>query len=95
MNTIEYSAITRPRMTGSTAICSALFTPAANVTDAAPSGIRAAICSGKVGAIAASSIEVPNSVEETTSSRGDTRPRAPAASAPATEPTPMAAVSIA
>ena len=39
--TIEYSDITRPRMVGSTAICSALFTPAANVTLAAPSGTSA------------------------------------------------------
>ena len=82
-------------MVGSTAICSAEFTPAANVTLAAPSGTSAAICSSSVGAAAASSIATPKARHEATSSRGDTRPRAPAASAPATEPTPIAAVSAA
>src|SRR5262249_44445156 len=75
--TIEYSAIARARMTGSTAICSEEFTPAAKVTDAAPKGTRARTCNGRVGATAASSIATPNSVEATISSRGVTRPRAP------------------
>ena len=84
--TTEYSAITRPRMVGSTWICSAEFTPAAKVTDAAPNGISARICNSNVGAAAASSIEIPKASDDTTSSPGETRPRAPAASAPATEP---------
>ena len=62
--TIEYSAMTRPRMAGATAICRAELTPAANVTLAAPSGTRAAIWSARVGAAAASSSETPKASEE-------------------------------
>src|SRR3954469_10149264 len=71
------------------------FTPAANVTLAAPSGTRAASSSGKLGATAASSMMAPNEQAATVRMRGLTRPRAPEASAPATEPTPIAAVSAA
>ena len=92
-NTTEYSAITRPRIAGSTASCSVEFTPAAKVTVTIPSGTSAAICSGSVGAAAAASISTPNAAAAHTSSRESTRPRAPAASAPSTEPTPIEVVS--
>lgn len=85
--------MTRPRIAGSTAICSAEFTPAAKVTLTAPRGISAATCSGSVGAAAASNIRTPNAVAAQTSSRESTRPRAPASRAPPTEPTPIAVVS--
>jgi len=93
--TTEYSAITRPRIAGSTASWSEELTPAAKVTLAAPSGSSASTCSGRVGASATSSSASANAVAAATRRRGDTRPRALAASAPDTEPTPMAAVSIA
>jgi len=91
--TTEYSAITRPRIAGSTASCSVEFTPAAKVTVTIPSGISAAICSGSVGAAAAASMNSPNAADAHTSSFESTRPRAPASSAPITEPTPIAVVS--
>ena len=62
---------------------------------AAPSGTSASACSASVGATAASSSDVPNRAALPTSSAGVMRPRAPAASAPSTEPTPMTAVSVA
>ena len=91
--TIEYSAITRPRISGVTASCSAEFTPAANVTLTAPSGTRTTAASSMVGATASSRMSTPNSPDERTSSRLLTRPRAPATSAPTTEPIPIAIIS--
>ena len=52
-----------------------------------PSGTRAAIAQPRDGAAAASNAEVPNPIEATTRIRSLTRPRAPVASAPTTEPT--------
>lgn len=52
-----------------------------------PSGTSAAIAQPSDGAAAASSAEAPKPIEATTSSRSLTRPRAPVASAPTTEPT--------
>jgi hypothetical protein len=92
-NTTEYSDITRPREGPSAASCSEEFTPAANVTLAAPSGARTSACASSVGAAAAASSAAPNSSAEPASSRGVTRLRAPAASAPQTEPMPIAVVS--
>ena len=69
--------------------------PAAKVTLAAPSGIRAATSSGTEGAIAASSATAPKPNAAAISRRGPTRPRAPATRAPATDPTPIAAASAA
>jgi hypothetical protein len=87
--------MTRPRSIGSAASWSDEFTPAANVTLAAPSGTSATACHVSVGAMAASSSAPPNSAALSTISRGLTRPRAPVASAPSTEPTPITAVSVA
>ncbi len=70
------------------------MTPAANVTLAAPTGTRAIASRVSVGANAASPLKTPNAVAATTSSRGETLPRAPATSAPATEPTAIAVTSI-
>jgi len=92
-NTTEYSDITRPRERTSAASCSDEFTPAANVTLAAPTGARISAWTRRVGAAAAPSSAAPNSSAEPASSRGVTRLRAPAASAPMTEPTPIAVVS--
>jgi hypothetical protein len=91
--TTEYSDITRPREGPSAASCSDELTPAANVTLAAPSGARIRACSRSVGASAASSSAMPNSAAEPASSPGVTRLRAPDASAPHTEPMPIAVVS--
>ena len=85
-NTTEYSAITRPRISGATSSWSVEFTPAANVTLAAPTSARAATVSGSVGAAAASAVARPKAALAPTSSAGDTRPRAPAVSAPAIDP---------
>src|SRR5215217_4807716 len=63
------------------------------VKEIKPSGIRAAICNGRVGATAAASISTPKAKAAQTSSLELTRPRAPAASAPSTEPMPIAVVS--
>lgn len=68
------------------------FTPAANVTETAPSGTSARICSGSEGAAAASSSNTPKPVAAPTISRGETRPRLLVINAPATEPTPIAIV---
>ena len=68
------------------------LTPAANVTETAPSGTSARICSGRSGATAASSSKTPNAVAAPTISRGETRPSRPVISAPPTEPTPIAIV---
>jgi len=92
-NTTEYSDITRPREALLAASCSEEFTPAANVTLAAPSGARISACMSSVGASAAPSSAAPNSSAEPASSAGVTRLRAPAASAPQTEPIPIAVVS--
>lgn len=91
--TTEYRAITRPRSASGAPSCSDELTPAAKVTLAAPSGTSVAACASSVGAAAAASSETPKSAEAPTSSAGLTRARAPATSAPATEPTPMALVS--
>jgi hypothetical protein len=80
-------------MAGSTASCIVEFTPAEKVTLTAPSGTSAAICNGSEGATAAASSTTPKPVAATISSRGETRPRAPAASAPITDPAAIAAVS--
>ena len=69
------------------------MTPAANVTLANPSGARATIAVGRVGAVAASSAKTPNPAAATISRRSLTRPRAPVVSAPATEPTAIATAS--
>jgi hypothetical protein len=82
--------MTRPRITGSTESCRLEFTPAANVTLAAPTSISAASSNHSVGAAAASSVNPPNAAEAAIRIRIETRPRAPAASAPAIEPTPIA-----
>jgi hypothetical protein len=63
------------------------LTPAANVTLERPSGTSAAIARPSVGAAAASSAEAPKPTAAATSRRSLTRPRAPVASAPITEPT--------
>ena len=80
-------------MAGATASCIVELTPAEKVTVIAPRGTRARTCSGSEGAAAASSSRAPKPVAAPTRIRGETRPRAPAASAPATEPTAIAAVS--
>jgi hypothetical protein len=92
-NTTEYSAITRPRSAGPAPSCSDELTPAAKVTLAMPSGTSASAWSVSVGASAASSWAAPKSAAETVSSPGPVRLRAPAASAPRTEPMPIALVS--
>lgn len=56
------------------------------MTEASPSGTRAAIASGSEGAAAASSAKAPNPAAAATIVRSLTRPRAPVASAPITEP---------
>ena len=61
----------------------------------APSGTSAATCSSYDGATATSSSATPKPARRATSIRGPTRPRAPVASAPSTEPMPIAAVSVA
>lgn len=91
-NTTEYRAMTRPRMAGPAASCMEALTPAANVTVAMPSGTSATTCQESVGASAASSCAAPNSAADPTSRPGPVRLRAPAASAPRTEPAPMALV---
>jgi hypothetical protein len=85
--------MTRPREGPAAASCSDEFTPAANVTLAAPSGARNSAWRSSVGAAAAASSPAPNSSADPASSRGVTRLRAPAASAPQTEPMPIAVVS--
>lgn len=92
--TTEYSAITRPR-NGPAASCSDELTPAANVTLAAPVSASTAICTACVGAAAASSCAAPNTAALPTSRRAVTLPRQPEASAPAIDPTPIAAISAA
>ena len=82
-------------MAGAEASCSEEFTPAANVTLAAPSGTSSAICAARTGAPAAARVSAPKASEAPASSAGVTRPRAPAARAPSTEPMPMALVSAA
>ena len=67
--------------------------PAAKVTLAAPSGIRAAISRGSDGATAASSATTPKPNAAAISRRGPTLPRAPAIERPATEPAPIATAS--
>ena len=67
--------------------------PAEKVTVIAPSGTSARTWSGSDGAAAASSSSAPKPVAAPTRIRGETRPRAPEASAPATDPTAIAAVS--
>jgi hypothetical protein len=68
------------------------LTPAAKVTLAAPSGTRAAAATSIVGASASTRMKAPNAPHETTSSLLLTLPRAPATSAPSTEPTPIAVI---
>jgi hypothetical protein len=91
--TTEYSDITRPREGPSAASWSDEFTPAANVTLAAPSGARISACVSSVGASAASSSAIPNRAADPANRPGVTRLRAPEASAPQTEPMPIAVVS--
>ncbi len=64
--------------------------PAAKVTLAAPSGIKAIASSGRVGAAAAINATAPNPNAEPTSRPGPTRPRAPVTRAPTTDPAPIA-----
>jgi len=92
--TTEYRAITRPRISPA-ASCSDEFTPAANMTLAAPSGTRMSSCTHFVGATAARIWAAPNSAADDTSSRPLTLPRKPEISAPAIAPTPIAAMSVA
>ena len=80
-------------MAGATASWIVELIPAEKVTVIAPRGMSASAWSGSDGAAAATSSRVPNPAAAPTRIRGETRPRAPAASAPATEPTAMAAVS--
>jgi hypothetical protein len=93
MKTTVYSAMMRPRSSGGAASWRLELTPAANVTLAAPSGMSRIACIVMVWAAAAASSAAPKTAAATTSSRGLTRPRAPATSAPRTEPTPIALVS--
>jgi hypothetical protein len=93
MKTIANRAITRPRIEGSAASCNDELTPAAKVTEAAPSGTSAAAVSSRVGAVAAASANPPKASAETTRTRGPTVPRAPEARAPITAPTPIATAS--
>lgn len=93
MKTTEYSASTRPRSSGGAASCRLELTPVAKVTLAAPRATSTATWTASVGAAAAASSATPNRVAATTSRRGDTRPRAPLSSAPATDPAPIALVS--
>src|SRR3954469_860193 len=79
-------------MLGAAASCMLELTPAAKVTDTAPSGTSARICSGSDGATAASSSNTPNAVAAPTIIRGDTRPSRLVVSAPDTDPTPIAIV---
>src|SRR3954465_13553020 len=76
--------MTRPRSNGSAASWSVEFTPAANVTETAPSGTSAATWSGSTGATAAASSTTPPAAAAPTSRRGETRLRAPAARPPHT-----------
>jgi hypothetical protein len=69
------------------------LTPAANETLAAPSGARMSAWAMRLGAAAASSSAKPNTSAEPASSAGVIRLRAPAASAPQTDPMPIAVVS--
>ena len=67
--------------------------PAAKVTLTAPSGTSAIISSGSVGAAAASRAKSPKATAEPAIRRSLTRPRAPVARAPATEPIAIATAS--
>jgi hypothetical protein len=80
-------------MSGRAESCSAELTPAAKVTVAAPRGTRIATASGRLGAAAATSASAPNASAAPTRSRGAIRDRVPVASAPATEPIPIATAS--
>jgi hypothetical protein len=83
----------RPREGPDASSCSDELTPAAKVTLAAPTGARISAWASRLGAAAAASSAAPNSSADTASSRGVTRLRAPAASAPITDPMPIAVVS--
>jgi hypothetical protein len=79
-------------MLGVTESWRAEFVPAANVTLAAPSGASTTSWSGSTGAAAASRVSAPKLAAARTSVREVTVPRAPAASAPITDPTAMVVV---
>ena len=85
--------MTRPRMAGAASSCRVELTPAAKVTVAKPSGTRATRATGSVGAMAARRAKTPKPSAAPTSSRSLTRPRAPVASAPATDPIAIATAS--
>jgi hypothetical protein len=80
-------------MAGATASWIVELMPAEKVTVIAPRGTSASTCSGSDGAAAASNSRAPKPAAAPTRIFGETRPRAPLASAPATDPTAIAAVS--
>lgn len=60
--TVEYSAITRPRICGSAASCNEALAPAAKATLAAPSGTSTSASTASVGAAAAAAAISPKAI---------------------------------
>lgn len=80
-------------MSGAAASWSMELMPAAKATLAAPRGTSRATATGSVGAAAATSATAPNPRAATVTNLGPTYVRLAVASAPATEPAPIATAS--
>ncbi len=85
--------MTRPRISGSAAICRPELMPAANVTEQTPSSPSASISSGSDGAAAAIIEVTPNPIAAAVISSRLTFLRVPTVRAPVIEPTPIATIS--
>jgi hypothetical protein len=75
--TVEYSAITRPRIDGSAASCSRAFAPAAKATHTPPRGASRIAATARLGAIATTAASAPKARAATTRNREEMRRRAP------------------
>ncbi|GAA3096857.1 hypothetical protein GCM10020254_47700 [Streptomyces goshikiensis] len=86
VNTIMNSAMTRPRISGSVAICTLELAVTFTVSPNIPIGTSSAANSQKSGTKAVTTSSAENSAAAATSSRSREWPRRAASSAPAREP---------